>query len=169
MDIRTANSVEAPQLVEILVERHKESRYADVCGVDKVVARKILAHAIHRHGGTNEGATFVNVAIDDEGRVAAFIFGSLARIYIVGDRLAACDNLLIGRKDVSASVLNRLFGAYVEWAAANPKVAEVGGSYSTAIENAEGWSGVFARRGFEKIGETWVLDADASRDRRKVA
>ena len=157
MKLRRANSVEAPKLVDILVEQHAHSRYADVCKIDEQIARKLLAAAIHRHGGKNEGATFVMVAVDDGDEPVAFIFGSLVRIYMIGDRLAASDNFLIGRKGVSGMVLNQLFSAYVSWALDNPKVAEIGGSWSTAIEGSEGFSGILERRGFTKLGEVWSI------------
>lgn len=164
MLLRRAQSIEAPELVNIIVERHADSRYAGVCGVDEVVARKILAHAIHRHGGTNEGATFVEVAVDeDTGRVEAFVFGSLGRVYGFGDKLVASDDLLIGRGHVSPFILDRLFARYVNWAIQNPKVVEVGGSWNTSINGSERFAAVFERRGFTKIGETWsVMTGEAN-------
>lgn len=158
MIYRRAQSVEAPQLVDIIVDRHKDSRYAGVCGVDAVIARKILAHAIHRHGGDKEGASFVEVAADEEsGEVQAFVFGSLNRIYGFGDKLCASDNLLLAREGVSGFVLDRLFARYVDWALGIPAVVEIGGSWNTTFEGSERFGRVFARRGFTKIGEIWSL------------
>lgn len=158
MLLRRAQSVEAPELVKIIVERHADSRYAGVCGVDEVIARKILAHAIHRHGGTNEGAAFVEVAVDeDSGQIEAFVLGSLGRVYGFGDKLASSDDMLIGRAHVSPFVLDRLFARYVNWAIANPKVIEIGATWNTSIGGSERFGAVFERRGFTKIGETWSV------------
>ena len=158
MILRRAQSIEAPELVKIIVERHADSRYASLCGVDEVVARKIMAHAIHRHGGTNEGASFVEVAVDEAtGQVDAFILGSLSRVYGFGDKLASSDDLLIGRKHVSPFVLDRLFARYMNWAMSNPKVVEIGGTWNLSIEGAERFGAVFERRGFTKIGEIWSV------------
>jgi hypothetical protein len=170
MIYRRAQSVEAPQLVDIIVDRHKDSRYADVCGVDALLARKILAHAIHRHGGDKEGATFVEVAADEEtGQVEAFIFASLNRIYGFGDKLCASDNLLLARKDVSGFVLDRLLSRYVNWALGIPAVVEIGGSWNTTIEGSERFGRVFARRGFAKIGEIWTLMPGEAQSKGAVA
>lgn len=157
MLLRAANSVEAPRLVEILVEGHARSRYADHCQIDEPLARKILAHAIHKHGGTTDGASFVNVAEDSDGIVQAFIFGSLGRIYGVGDKLCSCDNYLIGTPDVNPFVLDGLFKNYVDWARDNPKVIEVGGSWANTIPGSDRFAIAMQRRGFFKIGETFAL------------
>lgn len=114
-----------------------------------------MAHSINRHGGTNEGATFVLVAEDDDGEIAGFVFGSLSRVYMFGDKLASDEALLIGRRDCSPFVLDRLLDEYIEWAAANPKVYEIGASWSNTIPQARRFAASFRRRGFTKIGETW--------------
>ena len=85
MKIRAANSVEAPALAAIIVARHKDSRYGGRCEVDEPLARKIMAHAIHRSDGTHDGATFVRVAEDEGGKIIGFVMGQLGRIYMVGD------------------------------------------------------------------------------------
>ncbi len=170
MIYRRAQSVEAPQLVDMIVERHKQSRYADVCGVDALVARKILAHAIHRHGGDKEGASFVEVAADENtGEVQAFIFASLNRVYGFGDKLCAGDNLLLGQEGVSAFVLDRLFARYVNWALGIPAVVEIGGSWNTTFEGSERFGRVFERKGFRKIGEIWTLMPGEAQSKGEVA
>jgi hypothetical protein len=153
--LRPALSVEAPKLVEILVSRHADSRYAGKAEIDEPYARKILAHAIHRHGGTTEGASFVMVAEDEDGEIAAFVFAMLDRLYIVGQVLGARDVFLVGRRGIDPFVLHRLFDAYVEWASANPRVFEIGASWSDVIAGGDSFGAAYLRRGFTPCGATY--------------
>ena len=66
MQIRPARMIETPELVGILVERHPETIYAaHGVDIDEPLARKIIAHHIQRSDGTNDGGTFVRVAVDE--------------------------------------------------------------------------------------------------------
>jgi hypothetical protein len=157
MKMRAARFTDAPELAKILAERQADSRYAGAVEVDEPYARKLVAAAIGRHGGQNEGACFVMVAADKDDRAQAFIFGQLVRVYAVGNKLAASDVFLIGRKGVSGFQLDRLFDAYVKWAEANPKVYEIGASHANTIAGSERFKAVFQRRGFTKVGEVFTL------------
>lgn len=152
MRLRAANSSEAFPLVDILLDRHVDTIYAGHVEIDEPLARKIIAHAIHRHGGTNEGATFVMVAVDDDDAPQAFVMGSLVRVYGIGKMLEAVDNYLVGRRDVPAPVLDRLFGEYVSWAIANPKVHEVQASYTDVIPGSDRFDMAYRRKGFVPCG-----------------
>lgn len=155
MKLRPARFTDAPELAKILAERQKDSRYAGVVEVDQPYARKLIASAIGRHGGTNEGSTFVMVAVDADDQPQAFILGALSRVYQVGNRLAACDQYLVGRSSVSAFVLDQLLDAYIAWAADIPKVYEIGASFANTIPQAERFRAAFERRGFTKVGEVY--------------
>lgn len=164
MDYRPARAIDAPALVDILVERHPDTRYAGAVGIDEPVARKLFAAAVQRHGGAHDGATFLMVAEDRKG-IAGFMLASLSRVYMVGDMLASCDHYLIGRKDCPPRVLTRLFDAYFEWAEGNPKVYEVGASWADTIPGGEGFADFFERRGFSLIGQTFsrVVEREQAR------
>ena len=165
MKLRPARFTDAPMLAQILAERQADSRYAGVVEVDEPYARKLIAAAIGRHGGTTEGATFVMVAADENDVPRAFVLGALSRIYGVGNKLGASDTYLVGRKDVSAFVLDQLFDAYFAWADANPRVYEIGGSWSNAIPGSRRFAASFRRRGMEKIVEVWsVTRLDAQQE-----
>lgn len=156
MKLRAARAVEAPALVDILLERHPETVYArEGVQIDEVLARKIIAHHIHRSGGTNEGGTFVCVAVNDDDEPVAFVMGALARVYMVGDKLQAVDCFLIGRKDVSPSVLDQLLDTYVEWAMDNPKVYDVQASWTDIIPNTDRFDATYRRKGFTRCGAVY--------------
>lgn len=152
MKLRPARTMDVFPLVEILVERHKDTIYAGHVGIDEVIARKTIAYTVQRHGGQNEGAGFVMVAVDADDVPQAFMMGSLVRVYLVGDMLEAVDNFLIGRAGVSPIILDRLLDTYVQWAIDNPKVYEVQGSYTDIIEGSDRFDAVFRRKGFKRCG-----------------
>lgn len=155
MNLRAARFADAPELAKILAERQEDSRYAGEVEVDQPYARKLIANAIGRHGGTTDGGCFVMVAADDDDRAQAFVLGTLGRIYNVGTKLGASDMFLIGRKSVSAFVLDQLFDAYFEWADTNPRVYEIGASWSDVVPGSKRFAASFRRRGFQKIVEVW--------------
>ncbi len=164
MKYRPARSVDAFALVEILQERHPETRYADTVAIDEVVARKVFAHAAQRHGGQHEGATFLQVAESDE-RIEAFMLGELTRIYMVGDKLCATDLLLIGRKDCDPRALTPLVDAFLAWAEASPKVHEITLSWSDAVPGSEGVCALYERKGFTLCQRGYRRDARPTQER----
>jgi len=151
MNIRPARSIDAPILADILQERFDETRYVGVCNIEPVLARRLFAQGAQRHGGTNDGATFLMVA-EHDGEVVAFLLGALARIYLVGDRLGASDQFLLSRNKVPAGVAARatmrLLDAYIDWADNNPKVCEIALSWADTLPDTEGITRLFEKRGF---------------------
>lgn len=156
--IRPARHMDAFAMVDVLVERQKDSRYAGLVDVDQPYTRKLISSAVQRHGGTNDGATFVMVAEDGDGQVEAFVMGALDRVYGIGTMLSAQDVFLIGRKTCSPRVLTRLFRAYVDWAAGNPRVFEIGASHNDAIPGSEGFDTIYRQHGFAPCATTYRRD-----------
>lgn len=154
MNIRPARSVDAPAIAALLAARVPDTCYADRDEVDVPYARKMFAYAAQRHGNTNEGGMFLMVAEDEHG-VAAFCMASLGRVYGVGKKLCATDNYLLGRKGCPARVLISLFEMYVGWASTNPRVIEVGASWSDALPGSDKWTPIFKRMGFEPCAQSF--------------
>lgn len=155
MNIRPARAIDAPAIAEMFAARVQDSTYAERDEVDVPLARKLFANAAFRHGHTNEGGTFLMVAEDDDGKIAAFILGSIGRVYGIGKKLSASDHYLVGRADVSARTFAALFDAYVDWASSNPRVIEIGASFSDAFPGAEAMGSLYARRGFSPCATTF--------------
>lgn len=147
MVIRPATASDAFRLVDIIVERHPETRYAGHVDIDEDVARKMFAQAAFRHGHTNEGGTWLQVAVNGDD-IEAFMFGILGRVYHVGTKLCASDVFLIGRKTASPRSLAKLLDGYIGWAAGNPKVHEIGLSWADTIPGNEGIMDLYRRKGF---------------------
>lgn len=158
--IRPARSTDAFALLDIVKERYPETRYAGKVGIDEALARKIFAHAAQRNGGTNDGAMFLDVAVDGDDRPTAFMLGTLSRIYLFGDRLAASDLMLLGLADCSPRALNRLLDRYLVWAFGNPRVFEVALSWADSIPGNEAIIAAYKRRGFTLYSQSFRREAD---------
>lgn len=155
--IRPAKSTDAFAIVDVIEERYPETRYAGFVSIEPKVARSLMAQAVQRHGGTTEGSTFLMVSENGEGVIEAFVLGSLARVYMIGDKLAAADNFLMARKGADPRAMNQLIDAYLEWARSNPKVYEISLSWSDAFEGASAMNAVIERRGFELCAATYRM------------
>jgi len=167
--IRPARSTDAMAIVSIIEDRLPDSRYAGIAQVDAMAARKLFAYAAQRHGGTNDGATFLMVAEDDEGEVEAFMLGSLARVYMVFDILAASDSFLLGRKECDPRAMPALLDAYIAWAEANPRVVEIGLSWADTIPGHEAIIHAYERRGFTLCSKAFRRATQAATTRKEAA
>lgn len=155
--IRPAKSTDAFAIVDVIEERYPETRYAGSVAIEAKVARSIMAQAVQRHGGTTEGSTFLMVSENGEGVIEAFVLGSLARVYMIGDKLAAADNFILGRRSCDPRVMKQLIDAYVAWASENPRVYEISLSWSDAFDGTGTMNKVYERRGFELCGTTYRM------------
>lgn len=150
--IRRARMADVHRLVELLEYAHARSIYAGRIGVDVAYARKYLAGAVMRNGNVYQGGSLVMVAEDSDGAVQAFVLGLLDRVYGVCDALQAYDHFLIATRTAPKGAMLALFNAYVDWAAANPRVFEIGASHTDALPGSERMIGVFKRAGFRRCG-----------------
>lgn len=154
LSFRAGRAADAPALVGIINERLPEMRYAGLVDVHEDTARKLFAQAAFRHGHTNDGGCWLEVAESDRG-IEAFILGALARVYHIGTKLCAQDMFIIGRKDCAPAALDRLVSGYVDWAASNPRVADIHLSWSDALPDGSRFASVCKRRGFILCGENY--------------
>lgn len=150
--MRAARTTDAFAMVDLLVEQHSRSRYVAAGHVDALFARRLMAQAVQRNGGTTAGSTLVNVIEDDDGEVVAFMLGVLDRIYHVGSRLCAQDMFLVSGPRASNRSAIKLLNAYVEWAQSNPAVHEIMLSHTDALPEGDRMGAVYARLGFDRCG-----------------
>lgn len=155
--IRPAKTTDVFAITDILVERSHDSRYEGIAAIDPKLARQMFAQAVQRHGGFTEGATFLMVN-ETKGEIDAFMFGTLNRIYVVGDKLAASDVFLLGKKDCNPRAMSRLIDAYVRWAEASPKVVEIGLSWADSLPGTEAITKDYERRGFTLRAKTYTRE-----------
>lgn len=161
--IRPANSVDAFALTELLQQTYAQSRYFGEVGFNHEIARRLFAQSAQRHGGTNDGATFLLVS-ERDGTIEAFILGALQRIYMVLDGLCASDVFLIAGPDANPRAMQRLIDGYIDWAEANPKVYEIGLSWADTVPGSEIVTAAFERRGFKLCAKTYRRTARENRE-----
>jgi GNAT superfamily N-acetyltransferase len=149
--LRPARTVDAFALAAMLERQHARSRFQSLCQVDAPYTRKLMAQAIQRHAGTNDGATLVNV-VEANGEIAAFCVGILTRVYHIGTALAAQDMFLVSDADAPALAPRRLLAAFLTWAQTNPRVVEVNLSHTDALPEGDRMGRVYERMGFERCG-----------------
>jgi RimJ/RimL family protein N-acetyltransferase len=150
--IRPATFSEIPRLVDLLEEMCAESKYAGRVNVDRRAAGALLQQCVTRHNGKHEGGAWVMVD-DRDGIAEGFMVGLLDRVYHIGDKLSAKDIYLHATKRAGQASALRLFRSYVDWAASNPKVIEINGSWTDALPGAERIALVYQKLGFRKCGE----------------
>lgn len=152
--MRPARTFDALRIVALLEEAHASSRFADAVGVDRDYARKLIAGLVQRHGGAHDGASLVNV-IEVDGQIEAFMLGILGRVYHIGDKLVADDMFLVATDKAPKTATNRLIGAYLDWAEANPRVHEIRLSWSDALDTGPRMASIYERKGFTLCGSVY--------------
>lgn len=166
--IRPARAIDTPRIVELLVEQHAQSRLADVTEVDEVYARRMTAQMIQRHGGSHDGATVVFV-VEVDGQIEGVVIGALDRVYEIGVHLAAWDKFLVCTDKAPARAFLMLLKAFWRWADENPKVVEIGGSWSDIVATGERMDGVFTHEGFTRCGAIYRRTRQCSAEQRIAA
>lgn len=155
--IRPAKFVDVPRIVELLTEMHAVSRYKDRVGVNHKVAHNLAAQCIQKHGGTHDGGSLVYVA-ERDGVVEGVMIGMLDRVYHIGDMLMANDVFLYCSPRAYPMDMPKLFDAYMQWAQENPRVYEIGASWTDVADGAERIEAMYERKGFRKAGAIWKRD-----------
>lgn len=150
--MRPARFIDVPRIVELLCDQHAMSRYADMTAVDVDYAKRAVGQMIQRHGGSHDGATCCYVVEGADGQVEALIIGMLDRVYEIGVALAAWDKFLVCSPRAPKSAMMQLLNAYLAWADNNPKVLEIGGSWTDILPTGERMDTVFMRKGFQRCG-----------------
>lgn len=158
--IRPATPFDATAIKAMIHAQHARSKYAGRVGISKMALNEIiqgLYSGLHQSGPCG---TFLAVAVKD-GKVVGFIAGALNRVYHIGDRMAAQDMFFVNEGGRIADTLG-LLAAYVEWAKGNKRVLEIMVSWSDALPGAERIAKLYARQGFERVGEMWEMRLDAA-------
>lgn len=162
--IRAAKFADIPALGKIIHETHQRSKYARRTGINEKALEQLLTGLVAGQNQNGPAATFIMVS-ECEGKISGFMAASLTRIYNIGDKLGASDIFLISQSDNRVDT-NNLIDAYIEWASSNPKVIEIGLSWSDTVPKGELAKNLYTRRGFRVSGESYTLRRDAEITRR---
>ena len=158
--IRPARFQDAPALAAMLREMHASSKYAGRVAISEKRMEATLLGMIAGQAQSGAGAAFCRIA-EQGGEPAGFMAGLLDPVYHIGDRLTANDVYLYARPGAGPAAA-RLVRAYVEWAAANPKVVEIRLSWTDALPGAGRIGALYARHGFRQAGAIYERRNDQS-------
>lgn len=90
--IRTAKATDIPALISFMQMSYERTHYAIERNVqiDVAEAKKVFLTAVLRHGRDGLGACWFQLS-EHNGIVTGFILGTMARVYVVGNKLMASD------------------------------------------------------------------------------
>lgn len=154
--IRDANFTDIPSIVSLLRDAYQKTHYArsGIASIDEKETKRLLVQAIQRHNGVNGGACFVQVSVTN-GQVRGLIFGTMTRLYSIGDKLSATDLFWVCDPDVYPSDPAQLMRNMVAWAERSPACVEVKCGTTAIMQNPEAAGMILKRMGFEPYGRIW--------------
>lgn len=158
--IREATLRDGPAIERLLRETHDRSKYSTRAKMnDRALTMLVTAMIAGQHQNGPQ-ATYVVVS-EKCGKVVGFMMGVLNRVYNVLDRLVANDVFLIN-EGASVADTQRMIDGYIEWARSNPKVIEIGLSWSDAVKGGDVIAKIYQRKGFKLVGEQYELRIDVA-------
>lgn len=155
MILRRPRMIDVPALAQMLVDLHPRTRFVEMGEARLDVAKRVLAQAIQRHGGTTDGGSFVGIVETGEGVICGLMVGVLQRVYLIGDKLYASDVFLVAAPDAPLSVLPTLLNGFLNWAESAPDCVEIQLTWSDALPSGYRMAPVYRRLGFERSGEMY--------------
>lgn len=156
--IRTANFADIHGILGLLEYAYGLSVYAgEKVQIDQKEAKRLLLQSISRHGGTNGGATFVQVA-EGNGQINGLIVGVLNRVYAIGNRLSATDLFWIAGPTVEPHEPMKLMRNMIDWAWKSPHVVEVKCGVTAVIQDPDGAGKILERIGMKQFGNLYRME-----------
>ena len=160
--IREAKFTDTPAIAKLMRAAHMKGKYAERSGINEKALDGLIVAMIAGHGQSGPQASHVMV-IEKGGEVVGFMAGVLNRVYNIGDKLVASDVFLVNEGNSIGDTL-KLIDDYVQWATSNPKVIEVGLSWTNANAGGDVLAKLYKRKGFTLVGEQYELRADVSQE-----
>lgn len=159
--IRPAKFSDIPQMIDLLATTHRQSKYNGRCGLDQKAMEQLFLALVAGQNKNDGDATYLVVSYDPavETKLTGFMAGTLGRIYNVCDKLMATDLFLIHHGKHPVDVI-RMVDGYHDWAMANPKVIEIGLSWSDATSSGHGLARLYKHKGFKLVGEQYEYRTD---------
>lgn len=136
--IRDARFVDVPAIVGLLEDGYARSIFADGLRgeIDIAETKRLVVAGIHRHGGTNGGATWVQVT-ENDGVLTGLIYGTLIRTYSVGTTLTATDLFWLTNALAEPEDAADLMRGMIAWAWRSPHVIDVTCGVTKVIQDPE--------------------------------
>lgn len=157
--IRNARAADIPGIVLLLQEQYLFTEYAREgrAAIDVPFTKSMLAQAIQRHGKTNGGGCFVQVA-DLNGVIVGLVLGTLVRVYAIGDKLMASDIFWLVNEQASAVDAAALMRNMIAWAKSAPHCIQVKNATTQILGSRDRGGIILQRLGFEPYGNIYAMD-----------
>ncbi|TIW28667.1 MAG: hypothetical protein E5V63_04090 [Mesorhizobium sp.] len=160
MTVRPAKAVDIPAIVSFLVECHARSHYGSSgVNVDVVHTKKLLLMAIHRHDHKTENACWAEV-VEHAGQICGLMVATMARVYMIGDKLMATDVLFATNALAQPSDAGRLLLGMVQWAKRSPYCTEIKCGVTSIIGDPERAGKLLQRLGMERYGSIFRMELE---------
>ena len=159
--IRDAKAVDIPAIVGFLAECYGRSHYAKtgVAHIDVIHTKKLLLMAIHRHDHKTENACWCQV-VEHAGQICGLMLATLARVYVIGDRLMATDVLFVVNGFAQPQDAGQLIKNMISWAKRSPACIEARCGATAVIGDPERTAKLFERFGMEPYGSLHRLEIE---------
>lgn len=151
--IRDARAVDIPAILAFLAECYGRSHYAKagVAQIDVMHTKKLLLMAIHRHNHKTENACWIQV-IEQAGQICGLMLATLARVYVIGNRLMATDVLFVVNGFAHAHEAGQLIKNFIQWGKRSPACVEIRCGATAVIGDPERTAKLFERFGLTPYG-----------------
>lgn len=159
--IRDAKAVDIPAIVSFLAECYGRSHYAKTgtAQIDVIHTKKLLLMAIHRHDHKQENACFVQV-VERAGQICGLMLATLARVYVIGNRLMATDVLFVVNALAEPHEAGQLVKNMISWARRAPACIEVRCGATAVISDPERTAKLFERFGMVPYGSLHRMEIE---------
>lgn len=148
--IRRAQATDIHEIVDFLQRGYAKTHYAleGLARIDETFTKQLLVKSVVQHGMLSENGTWFEVVEDKDG-ICGLMLATLARVYVIGDRLMATDVLFLVDERAQISDAPELIDHMVAWAYRSPACIEVRCGTTNIISGHQR-----AGRMLEKLGLT---------------
>lgn len=157
--IRPATFTDIPAIVRLLDQAYLGTHYSKtgLAQIDVAETKRLLLSSIQRHGQKHGGACWVCVS-DSGASIDGLILGTLARVYVIGNKLMASDVFWLTNEHADPRDAVALMRGMVEWAKPNDEVVEIRCG-TTAIMNDPDKAGRLLQQiGFKPYGNIYRME-----------
>jgi hypothetical protein len=154
--IRAANFADIPGIVMFLQSAYSRSHYATegVVNIDVRETKRLLVQSIQRHSHKTGGGCWVLVS-ETDGVLTGLLLGTLARVYVIGDKLMATDLFWATSPMADPRDAGNMMRSFIQWAKSCPDVVEFKCGTTAIIGSPEEGGSILKRLGFEEYGRIY--------------
>ena len=162
MSVRIAKFADIPDIVGVMIDGWKRSRYRDDTTFDEIEAKQLLVRCIQRHGQQNYMGSLVLVSQNKSGELKGFIIGILDQVYPCLKELKVTDLVFIFKHGADPRDAREMLLRLTRWGERNPKVAEIMLGITDSIGDWKRVAAMYEQTNFEPCGALFRIGFDRS-------